>query len=240
MIALHGYLEGYHPPGVTNPVLWKRVGGVLLDAHAAAVRAVRAVADSQVGLAVQLPLLAPARDDRACRALHRLLRYEIVDRYLDGLTGPDRGDWLGVQYYRKQWVDPAAPTLFADPPTGATLTQMGWAVHPDGLRQMLHRAARTGLPLVVTENGIATADDGERLDYLRTHLAALARARAEGVDVRGYLHWSAFDNFEWSEGYAPTFGLIAVDRDNDFARIPKPSAYAFAEVARTGSPGVIQ
>jgi beta-glucosidase len=162
------------------------------------------------------------------------MRGEIIDLYLDGLTGPDRGDWLGVQYYRKQWVDPASPTLFADPPEGFAQTQMGWANHPDGLRQVLHRAAETGLPLYVTENGIATEDDTERTDYLETHLAALAQARDEGVDVRGYLHWSAFDNFEWSEGYGPKFGLIAIDRDNGFTRTPKPSAHALSRVARTG------
>ena len=181
---------------------------------------------------MQLPLLAPIRDDPACNAFHRATQHEIVDLYLDGLTGPDRGDWLGVQYYRKQWVDPASPTHFADPPPGTPVTQMGWAVHPDGLREMLHRAARTGLSLYVTENGIATGDDTERVDYLESHLAAVARARAEGVDVRGYLHWSAFDNFEWSEGYRPRFGLVAVDAQ--FTRIPKPSAYAFSRVARTG------
>ena len=228
MIALHGYLEGYHPPGVTNPVLWRRVGEVLLDAHHAAVRAVHAESDALAGLAVQMPLLAPARDDDACQALLAVMRHEIVDRYLDA----PGGDWLGVQYYRKQWVDPASPTYFAPPPPGTPITQMGWAVHPDGLRQMVHRAARTQLPLIVSENGIATGDDRERIDYLATHLAALAQARAEGADVRGYLHWSAFDNFEWSEGYRPRFGLIAVD--DDFARHPKPSAHAFARVARTG------
>lgn len=52
--------------------------------------------------------------------------------------------------------------------------------------------------------------------------------------MRGYLHWSAFDNFEWAEGYRPKFGLIAVNRDADFARIPKPSAYALARIATTG------
>jgi beta-glucosidase len=233
MIALHGYLEGYHPPGITNPVLWRQVGRVLLEAHHAAVRAVRDNTDSPVGLAVQLPLLVPARDDETCVALCDQLRGEIIDLYLDGLTGDDRGDWLGVQYYRKQWVDPASPTRFADAPPGTQLTQMGWAVHPDGMRQMLHRAAETGLPLYVTENGIATEDDAERVDYLESHLAALAHAIAEGVDVRGYLHWSAFDNFEWSEGYRPSFGLVAVDRAADFARIPKGSAAAFGRVAST-------
>jgi beta-glucosidase len=236
MVALHGYLEGYHPPGLSNPVLWQQVGRVLLTAHHAAVRAVRDAGGScSTGLAVQLPLLAPARDEPGCQALYRLMQHEIVDLYLDGLAGPDRGDWLGVQYYRKQWVDPAVPGRFAEPPPGTQRTQMGWAVYPDGLREILHHAAdRTGLPLYVTENGIATEDDGERLEYLRTHVAAVAQARAEGVDVRGYLHWSAFDNFEWAEGYRPKFGLIAVDRDRQFARIPKPSAYAFAEIVATG------
>jgi beta-glucosidase len=235
MVALHGYLEGYHPPGVTNAILWKRVGRVLLQAHQAAVRVVRgASGQTQTGLVVQLPLLVPARDDEACRVFYRALQGEMVDLYLDGLTGPDRGDWLGVQYYRKQWVDPASPTLFADPPAGAQLTQMGWAVYPDGLRQILHRAAEAGLPLYVTENGIATEDDTERVDYLESHLAAVAQALGEGVDVRGYLHWSAFDNFEWSEGYGPKFGLIAVDHDKDFTRVPKPSAYSFGRVAATG------
>jgi beta-glucosidase len=235
MVALHGYLEGCHPPGITNAVLWRRAGRVLLDAHHAAVRAVRdGRGGSRPGLVVQLPLLAPARDDETCRAFCDRMRAEIVDLHLDGLTENDPGDWLGVQYYRKQWVDPASPWLFADPPAGFARTQMGWAVYPDGLRQMLHRAAATGLPLYVTENGIATEDDTERLDYLESHLAAVAQARAEGADVRGYIHWSAFDNFEWSEGYGPKFGLIAVDRDKDFTRVPKPSAYAFARIAATG------
>ncbi|HEX5994568.1 MAG TPA: family 1 glycosylhydrolase [Jiangellales bacterium] len=235
MVALHGYLEGYHPPGLTNPILWKRVSRVLLDAHHAAVAAIReSLSRGLIGLAVQLPLLAPIRDDDVTGALHQTMQHELVDLYLDGLTGPDRGDWLGVQYYRKQWVDPASPTLFAAPPADFRTTQMGWAVYPDGLRQLLHRAAKVGLPLYVTENGIATEDDGERIVYLQTHLAALAQAIREGADVRGYLHWSAFDNFEWSEGYHPKFGLIAINHHQDFTRIPKPSAHAFARIARTG------
>jgi beta-glucosidase len=235
MVALHGYLEGYHPPGVTNATLWKRVGRILVRAHQAAVRAVHCGAPrSTVGLAVQMPLLAPIRDDEACQALCRMLQHELVDLYLHNLTGADAGDWLGVQYYRKQWVDSASPTLFADPPAGFPVTQMGWAVYPDGLRQVLQQAGATGLPLYVTENGIATENDAERCEYLTNHLAAVARARAEGADVRGYFHWSAFDNFEWSEGYRPKFGLIGIDRDDQLRRVPRPSAYAFADIARTG------
>jgi len=234
MVALHGYLEGYHPPGVTNPILWRRVGRTLLDAHHRAVVAVRESSDAQPGLVVQLPYLVPARDDEVTVAYCDAIRAELVDLSLDALRPGAGGDWLGVQYYRKNWVDPASPTIFAPAPAGVPTTQMGWAVYPEGLRLMLHRAAATGMPLYVTENGIATEDDRERIDYLRGHLRAVAEARDEGVDVRGYLHWSAFDNFEWAEGYRPRFGLIAVDRDDDFRRIPKPSAHAFARVASSG------
>jgi beta-glucosidase len=139
-----------------------------------------------------------------------------------------------VQYYRKQWVDPASPTSFAEPPDGYTHTQMGWAVYPGRLRKVLHRPARSGLPLYVTENDIATEDDNERIECLHAHLAVLAQARPERVDVRGYLHCFAFDNFEWSEGCRPKFGPHAVDHADDFARIPKPSARAFAKIADNG------
>ena len=234
MVALHGYLEGCHPPGVTNPTLWRRVGRVLLDAHHRAVEVTRATSDARPGLVLQLPHLAPAREDDVSVAYLQAIRAEVVDLYLDALRPGAGGDWLGVQYYRKNWVDPGSPTIFAAPPPGVPTTQMGWAVDPDGFRLVLHRAAETGLPLYVTENGIATEDDRERIEYIRVHLQALAQARQEGVDVRGYVHWSAFDNFEWAEGYRPKFGLIAVDRERDFERTPKPSAHAFARVARTG------
>lgn len=235
MLALHGYLEGTSPPGLTNPALWKRVGRALLEAHGAAVRVVREESGAAPGLVVQLPVLAPARSEAGCEAFAAEMNAEIVDLSLDAVTNsPDAGDWLGVQYYRKNWVDPALPGFFAAPPEDVRTTQMGWAVYPDGLRQMLHRASRTGLPLYVTENGIATEDDRERIEYLASHLAAVRQARDEGVDVRGYLHWSAFDNFEWAEGYRPTFGLIAVDREHGFERRPKPSAHALKRVIRTG------
>jgi beta-glucosidase len=111
---------------------------------------------------------------------------------------------------------------------------MGWEVHPDGFGEMLRRLAAVGLPVLVTENGIATDDDDERVAFLHTHLAELKSAIDDGVPLLGYLHWSAFDNFEWNHGYAPTFGFVAVDRDDDYRRTPRRSAHLFGEVARTG------
>jgi beta-glucosidase len=149
-------------------------------------------------------------------------------------AGGDVGDWVGLQYYTRTLIDQDAPELFASPAPGVEVTQMGWEVYPAGFGQMLRLLATVGLPIFVTENGIATEDDRQRVRYLASHLAELKAAVDDGVDVRGYLHWSAFDNFEWNHGYTPTFGLIAVDRGAAMARNPRPSAYAFAELARTG------
>ncbi|MCR6711974.1 MAG: family 1 glycosylhydrolase [Demequina sp.] len=86
-----------------------------------------------------------------------------------------------------------------------------------------------GVPVIVTENGVATEDDAERIEYYSRSLAALRAAMDDGVDVRGFFAWSLLDNFEWAEGYRPKFGLVAVDPVT-FARTPKPSAEWYAGI----------
>src|SRR5690606_11271546 len=121
-------------------------------------------------------------------------------------------------------------------------TEMGWAIHPDGLDDTLVRVSRDydAPPLFVTENGAAFADvvdadgrvrDQQRIDFLDGHFRAAARAIADGVDLRGYFVWSLMDNFEWAWGYARRFGLVHVDYATQ-QRTPKDSARWFAGVAR--------
>ncbi|MEU5219687.1 GH1 family beta-glucosidase [Streptomyces sp. NPDC020807] len=133
-------------------------------------------------------------------------------------------DGLGVNYYNPSWItapaDPAAglPFDLAEPEEAYERTSFGWPVVPDGLTELL-----TGLrarygdalpPVWITESGCAQPaglDDRARIDYLAGHLDALARAAAQGVDVRGYFTWSLLDNFEWAEGFHQRFGLVEVD-----------------------------
>jgi beta-glucosidase len=112
---------------------------------------------------------------------------------------------------------------------------MGWEINPDGLGRAIRLAASSGLPVVITENGIATPDDRERVAYLRDHLAQVAGCLRDGIDIRGFMYWSSFDNFEWNEGYRPLFGLIGIDREDGLRRVPRPSARAYGELARTRS-----
>jgi beta-glucosidase len=139
-------------------------------------------------------------------------------------------DWIGVQAYTRHRMD-VNGTL--PPPAGAETTLTGWEIYPEALGEAVrHTAGIVGphVPVIVTENGIATADDEQRIAYTATALTSLAEAMSDGVDVRGYLHWSALDNYEWGT-YRPTFGLIAVDRTT-FARTPKESARWLGALSR--------
>ncbi|QYZ71524.1 GH1 family beta-glucosidase [Neotabrizicola shimadae] len=150
-------------------------------------------------------------------------------------------DWLGVNYYTRHRVAaaPGAPwPATRDVPGDLPKTQMGWEIYPDGLRHFLTWLARDQvgrLPIYVTENGMANADqlhdgavtDAVREDYLFAHLAATKQAIAEGANVKGFFYWSLLDNYEWAEGYEKRFGLVHVDFQT-LARTPKSSYHALA------------
>ena len=138
-------------------------------------------------------------------------------------------DYIGVQNYTRTFVGKAN----LSPPAGAEVTQTGWEFYPEGLEHTIRLTAReTGVPILVSENGIATADDARRIEFMRRAVAGVERCVKDGIDVRGYIHWSLLDNFEWVSGYAPTFGLVAVDRATQ-KRTPKPSASFLGNIAKS-------
>jgi beta-glucosidase len=146
-------------------------------------------------------------------------------------------DFFGINYYSRDVVRFAADRpgeLFCwrRVPAGAPVSDLGWEIYPAGLGLLVRSwARRSGVPVYVTENGIADAADGKRAAFLVDHLTELGRALAEGVDVRGYFHWSLTDNFEWAEGYAPRFGLFEVDYATQERRA-RESAHVYAGIAR--------
>ena len=111
---------------------------------------------------------------------------------------------------------------------------MGWEVYPEGIHHLLKRLAQYSPPIYITENGFPTDDDGGRCRYVLRHLWQIHRAISEGADVRGYLHWSFTDNFEWAEGWQPRLGMIAME-PGTLNRQPLPSAYLFRDIARANT-----
>jgi len=197
------------------------------------------------------PLLRAAYPDDVLAAWEPLADLPALHRDgdLDEIAAPI--DLLGVNYYRPHYAGARTTGHSGDAPPGpgqdhlvevdgpGPHSALGWSIDPSGLYDLLTRLhADHGVPLAVTENGGAfpdkRGDDGEvadhdRIDYLAGHLDAFARAAEAGADLRGYYAWTLLDNFEWAEGYAPTFGLVHVDRATQ-RRTPKASAHWYRDL----------
>lgn len=184
-------------------------------------------------------------------------RFNKLEGPIEGLRGSI--DYLGVNYYTRElskfkyaWpID-----MFGEQSNKTKLptNALGWEIFPEGLFRVLTQDLRPyltshdGKPraVFITENGYAdmfkadmtggdwSLDDGARIDYLRSHLTQLHNAIKAGINVRGYLHWSLLDNFEWSEGLSPRFGLVRVSYP-DQVRAPRKSASVYADIAVSNS-----
>lgn len=198
------------------------IGKTLVAAHHAARAVLRAHTNAKIGWTIANRAYAARPGGEQKKAE---LEWLWEDLYLEGSEGDD---FVGVQSYTSQWVTAEGIEPFPPHPDN---TLVGTSYRPDALAiAVRHTHEVTGLPILITENGIATADDEQRIRYTTGALEGLAAAIADGIDVRGYLHWSLLDNYEWGH-WAPTFGLIAVDRTT-FRRTPKPSLAWLGEVAQ--------
>lgn len=153
---------------------------------------------------------------------------EWDDEFTHYLPYIQEDDFLGLQNYSKVTVGPegSLPT-----PEDVKQTQMGYENYPQALERVIRRVSEElPIPILVTENGIATADDGERAVFIKEALAGVKACCKDGIPVLGYLYWSLLDNFEWQKGYSMTFGLIGVDRKTQ-KRYPKESLYVLGACA---------
>ncbi|MQA33757.1 glycoside hydrolase family 1 protein [Modestobacter roseus] len=216
-------VEGGPRPPLPAPDL--EIGRRMVEAHHAVRDVVREQTGAKVGWTVanRAFVARPGAEEKA-----RELQWQWEDLYLDAAR---EDDFVGVQSYSSQWVN--AEGIEPYPPSPDN-TLVGTAYRPDAIGIAVRHTAEVtgGVPILITENGIATADDSRRVAYTTEALQHLFAAMDDGVDVRGYLHWSALDNYEWGH-WEPTFGLIAVDRET-FERHPKPSLGWLGSVARRG------
>jgi beta-glucosidase len=151
-------------------------------------------------------------------------------------------DFLGLNYYfeHEMEYDPHAPEQYRQKETNLPKTAMGWDIVPDGLYRQLRWVADShpDVDLYVTENGCAVDDvlsadgahchDDRRIDYLKSHIDACARAVADEIRLKGYFLWSFIDNFEWAYGYTKRFGIVYCNY-SDEKRIPKDSFFYYRD-----------
>jgi beta-glucosidase len=195
----------------------------------AAIKAARS--DLQVGVTLSLTDFQPA----ASGSPYEDIRSEAYGLWLDAIVRT--GDFTGVQTYRQVRIPgsgdefPVPPALpFVDPTDLIAAMQ-----RPEALRNTVEYVYdKTRKPILVTENGLETDDDERRAWYIDAALSELLGAIESGIPVLGYFHWSLIDNFEWTRGYAPKFGLASVDHTT-FARALKPSAAHLSAIARANA-----
>jgi beta-glucosidase len=224
ILAFKAYIEGSWPPHRPNHLRgYVRLMRHARRGHALARRALQGVRpDAMVSLAFAIWPLQPVRwwspiDQAMARLGDWLWQGRIIARTLPVL------DWIGVNYYSRTFVGWPWP---ARPLGSGARTDFNWEIYPEGLYKVLRRVGLFGKPVVITENGIADADDDQRASYIVDHLREVHRAIQDGVDVRGYMHWTLLDNYEWAEGFEQRFGLATRDRQL------RPSAQVYSQIAR--------
>ena len=201
-----------------------KVRDVCLAAHAKGRAAIKAaVPGARVGFTLALQeLSAGPGGESLCTRIFAEARAPFY-------TAAATDDFIGVQTYNEfeMGVDDYLPA-----PADTMKDMSGYPTQPGALAASVREAyTHTKVPVFVTEHGNNTHDDTQRIQHLRLAIEGLAAEIAAGVPVLGYMHWSLLDNFEWSSGYIPRFGLVAVDRKT-FTRTPKPSLNAHGQLVR--------
>lgn len=237
VLILAGYLEGCTPPAIRNAQLGVKALANILRAHAAAYDIIHdACPDARVSVAHNMAALAPWKkwnplDKILARVAKYFYNHSLLDAFLTGslkIKFPFREeieipvpiknklDFFGVNYYtrihlrfnpfKKMGIEMRHRDI-----EGNGLTDMGWEIHPNGLEKVLRYASRLKVPLIITENGIATRDSQKKIGFMKRHIDVLEKCKQKGMDVRGYFYWSLIDNYEWLQGLDARFGLYRVD-----------------------------
>jgi len=223
IVPLMGYLMGMFPPGRNDDLDgYVKATATLVDAHRRAYGALKAgPGDFPVGMTLSMSDWGadPGHEDKV-----QEYRSRHEDLYLEAARGDD---FFGVQAYSRTRVGESG---VVGPEPGVPVLPMGYEYWPSAAEAAIRHAIEvTGAPVYVTENGIGTDDDEQRVRYLRESLTGVGRTIADGLDVRGYFHWSLMDNFEWAFGYRMRFGIVGVDRTTQ-QRTVKPSARWLSQV----------
>lgn len=223
-----GYAIGEWPPEQKNYLTFMRVYANLVSAHKQAYKILKTKNPSiQVGIAAQMANIQSKRPHNFIDVVATWwMRYAWNWWFINRIR--KQQDFVGFNYYFSDYYrgfkrdNPSEPR-----------NDLDWYMEPEGLHPLLIRVwAHYKKPIFITENGVADSSDQYRKWWIEESIIAMERALSEGVDIRGYFHWSLLDNFEWKYGWWPKFGLVEVDRKHGMKRLIRPSAHWFAKKIR--------
>jgi len=211
LYASNSYLKGNWPPEKKSIFKYFRVVNSLVKAHKLAYRALHLIdLECKVGI---------AKNNIYFENIP-FINYFWNKYFLNKIKNEQ--DFIGLNHYFHQ-------TLFGN--KNESVSDMGWGIYPEGIYRVLKELKKYNKPIYITENGLADKDDQKREKFIKDYLIWIYKEIEEGVDVRGYLHWSLLDNFEWDKGFWPRFGLVEVDFKT-FERKIRPSAYKYAKICK--------
>ncbi len=214
--VFHSFLRGAWPPFCKNFLKTRKVLKQLAEIHKKAYQIIHRISpDTKVGVAYQ-------------KGASKLVNHEWIYNFLKSIKNFQ--DFIGLNYYVGRVSSSLFKKIFR-----IKLTDIGIEINPKGIYLALKDLKKKyQRPIYITENVLADAQDKKRAKFIIDHLTWVHKAIEEGVDVRGYFHWSLIDNFEWALGFTPRFGLIKIDYAT-LRRIPRPSSRVYAEICKSNA-----
>jgi len=258
LLILGGYLEGCIPPGIKDLKLAIMALKNILSCHGIIYNILHQKnKESMVSIAHNMAVFTPwikwnPFDRLLSKIAKRFYNHSIIEGFQSGrivlklptlkafkIGVPIKGklDFFGINYYTRVHIrfNPLKKFVIElrhRDIDGHGLTDMGWEVYPKGLKKVLNYASVLNVPIIITENGIATRNNYKKMKFIKTHVDVLEEAIQEGIDVRGYFYWSLIDNYEWLHGLDARFGLYKVDFKN-YRRIPTEAASFYSYLIKS-------
>ncbi len=225
VVTGHVYLKAVWPPQEKGFLKYFRANLSLIRAHKKAYDVIKKnVPNAQIGIAKHQLSFELGKNTFINRTLKVSAHYFWNQWFLNRLR--NHQDFIGLNHYNRNMIDNG---FYKNP--NERLTEFGWEFFPESIYQALIELKPYKKPIYITENGLADRSDTLREEFLTRALTAVHRAITDGAEVKGYLHWSLLDNFEWDKGFWPCFGLVAVDRATQ-QRTIRQSAKYYAEICK--------
>lgn len=219
VLASNAYFKKNWPPFKKNPVAFLRVFKNLIRSHITAYEAMKKECP-EIKIGISKNNIYFHSNANPFNMLYAgFMNWFWNRRFLNGIK--NHQDFIGLNHYFHH--------KFGGPKENYVKSDMDWDINPDALYKVLLELKLYKKPIIVTENGVADAQDSRRTDFIKGYVGAVHKAIEAGVPVSGYLHWSLLDNYEWAFGFTKRFGLVEVNYDTLERKI-RPSALEYKKI----------